>query len=368
MPKSRLDLRDRGGIALQRGRLVKVLALAATVSAMCASVFVGQTFDIQARVSTQGVLRDQTPPEPLNEGFISGVVTSSRGPEAGVWVIAETTDLPTKFRKIVVTDDRGRYVLPQLPAANYKIWVRGYGLVDSKPAESTPGKVLALTAVIAPSPQAAAQYYPGSYWYSLINLPPKSAFPLKIRLGESEAAAVPRDNSSSNFAAIRGTEVESQAQWVFLLKRACEVCHQMGNKATRELEPGLGAFDSPGLAWERRLMSGQIGPQMTGALNNFGHERGLGMFADWSTRIAAGELPPVPPRPQGIERNVVITLWDFGTDKSFVHDIMSTDERNPTLNAYGPIYGPDRATSAIAVVDPVKNTSSMIHVPLRDEE
>jgi hypothetical protein len=33
--------------------------------------------------------------------------------------------------KIVVTDDRGRYVVPDLPRANYNVWVRGYGLVDS---------------------------------------------------------------------------------------------------------------------------------------------------------------------------------------------------------------------------------------------
>ncbi len=78
------------------------------------------------------------------------------------------------------------------------------------------------------------------------------------------------------------------------------------------------------------MMSGQVGPQMTSALNNFGHDRGLAMFADWSSRIAAGEVPPAPPRPQGIERNVVITLWEVGTDRSFIHDVVSTDDRNPT--------------------------------------
>src|SRR5271165_6158706 len=112
---------------------------------------------------------------------IGGVVTSSKGPEAGVWVIAETSDLPTKFRKIVVTDDAGRFVVPDLPKANYKVWVRGYGLVDSEVVNTTLGKTLALNAVIAPTPQAAAQYYPGDYWFSLLNMPPKSAFPMKIR-------------------------------------------------------------------------------------------------------------------------------------------------------------------------------------------
>src|SRR5271157_1178580 len=64
----------------------------------------------------------------INSGDIGGVVTSSKGPEAGVWVIAETTELPTKFVKIVVTDDQGRYLLPDLPKATYQVWVRGYGL------------------------------------------------------------------------------------------------------------------------------------------------------------------------------------------------------------------------------------------------
>src|SRR6266550_168810 len=80
---------------------------------------------------------------------IGGVVTGPNGPEAGVWVIAETTDLPTKFAKIVVTDDQGRYVLPDLPKAKYQVWVRGYGLVDSPKVEAQPGVQVNLKAVIA---------------------------------------------------------------------------------------------------------------------------------------------------------------------------------------------------------------------------
>src|SRR5215207_10442951 len=77
---------------------------------------------------------------------IAGVVTGSKGPEAGVWVIAETSELPTKFVRIVVTDDRGRYLIPDLPKASYSVWVRGYGLVDSPKSTSTVGKTVALTA------------------------------------------------------------------------------------------------------------------------------------------------------------------------------------------------------------------------------
>src|ERR1700722_1942308 len=108
---------------------------------------------------------------------IGGVVTSSHGPEAGVWVIAQTSDLPTKYVKIVVTDDSGRYLIPELPKANYKVWVRGYGLTDSSPVQAAPGQELNLTAKIETDGRAAAQYYPAEYWYSLLKLPPKSAFP-----------------------------------------------------------------------------------------------------------------------------------------------------------------------------------------------
>ena len=94
----------------------------------------------------------------IDSDDIGGIVTSDKGPEAGVWVIAETTDLPTKFAKIVVTDDRGRYVIPDLPKATYSVWVRGYGLVDSPKVRITPGKAMNLKAVTAPNPRAAAEY------------------------------------------------------------------------------------------------------------------------------------------------------------------------------------------------------------------
>src|SRR5262245_62647100 len=81
---------------------------------------------------------------------IGGLVTSAKGPEVGVWVIAETTELPTKFARIVVTDDRGRYVIPDLPTASYQVFVRGYGLVDSPRQTAKPGQQLNLTATVAP--------------------------------------------------------------------------------------------------------------------------------------------------------------------------------------------------------------------------
>src|SRR5215510_6520445 len=80
----------------------------------------------------------------IGSSDIGGTVTGPNGPEAGVWVIAETTDLPTRLIKSVVTDDRGRYLVPDLPKASYNVWVRGYGLVDSPKVKATPGQQLSL--------------------------------------------------------------------------------------------------------------------------------------------------------------------------------------------------------------------------------
>ena len=112
-------------------------------------------------------------------------------------------------------------------------------------------------------------------------------------------------------------EMKSQAQFLRNLKSGeCWACHQLGNKATREFPEGLGTFDSPVAAWHRRLQSGQAGGNMMSGLETLGSKRALAMFADWTSRIEAGELPPAPPRPQGMERNVVITQWDWADPES----------------------------------------------------
>ena len=124
-------------------------------------------------------LSAQQTPQPavrIAEHDLGGVVTGKNGPEAGVWVIAETTGLPTPFAKIVVTDDQGRYLVPDLPPANYDVWVRGYGLVDSPRVVTTPGKTVNLQAVPASNAAAAAQYYPAVYWFSLLNIPDEGQF------------------------------------------------------------------------------------------------------------------------------------------------------------------------------------------------
>ena len=125
-------------------------------------------------IGAAGARQGSTATVAVDGDDIGGVVTGPKGPEAGVWVIAETTELPTRFVRIVVTDDRGRYLVPDLPKATYSIWVRGYGLVDSPKTKAQPGKSLNLTAVPAPDPRAAAAIYPAGYWLSLLKVPEKS--------------------------------------------------------------------------------------------------------------------------------------------------------------------------------------------------
>lgn len=282
---------------------------------------------------------------------IGGVVAGDSGPEAGVWVIAETADLPTKFAKIVVTDDNGRYVLPDLPDANYDVWVRGYGLVDSPKVQAQPGAHLDLTAVTAPDAAAAAQYYPAGYWLSLLHAPAPSEFP----------GTGPTGNGIS-------PDIKNQQDWLRRLKSGgCTACHQLGTKGTREIPPGLGEISSSTAAWERRILSGQAGGNMANGLANMGAQHALTVLADWTDRIAAGEVPPAPPRPQGLERNIVITQWDWAGPKVYLHDEVSTDRRNPTVNANGKIYGAlELSADYLSVLDPVTHTASEVPLTVRD--
>ena len=280
------------------------------------------------------------------QNAIKGIVTNGKTAEVGVWVIAETDELPTKFAKIVVTDERGRFVIPELPKASYQVWVRGYGLVDSKKVKATPGRApLRLKASIAPNEGSAAQYYPPIYWYSMLSIPGKSEFPIG--------------------------KAHTQAEWLDTVKtNGCIGCHALGTAATRTVPNALGHFANSQEAWARRITSGQAMTSMVNVIARADTDRMLRQFADWTDRVATGELPAERPlRPQGVERNVVITLWDWSNPKAYLHDEVSTDKRNPRLNANGKLYGAtEESTDLLPVLDPVKNVATEMHHPVRDPE
>ena len=200
----------------------------------------------------------QRPAVATDADDIGGVVTGPRGPEAGVWVIAETTNLPTKFVRIVVTDDQGRFLVPDLPKASYNVWARGYGLVDSSKTQAQPGQMLNLMAMPAANAKAAAEYYPAQYWLSLMRVPGAHDFP----------GTGPQGNGIS-------PNIKNQAQWIAdsIATDACISCHQIGNKLTRTM-PTSARRRSPrrppgGNAASSR---GRRAAQMIGRFNQIGKD------------------------------------------------------------------------------------------------
>ncbi|HLF10498.1 MAG TPA: carboxypeptidase-like regulatory domain-containing protein, partial [Gammaproteobacteria bacterium] len=197
----------------------------------------------------------------IDNDDIGGTVNGPAGPEAGVWVIAETEDFATRYAKIVVTDDQGRFVIPDLPAASYQVWVRGYGLVDSTKAPANPGQTLSITATVAPSPAAAAAVYPAAYWYSMMKVP-----------AADEVSSLP-GGVNQYLASIKNL--------------SCIGCHQIGQLATRTLPTEFSSMSHHD-AWVRRIQSGQAGAQTLGsAMNQLGGVPPK-YLADWTERVAKG--------------------------------------------------------------------------------
>ena len=189
------------------------------------------------------------------------------------------------------------------------------------------------------TPRAAAEYYPAGYW----------------------SLADPRAGEERSFPARPANgiapSIRSQAEWLRNLKSGgCTACHQLGTKGTREIPKALGAFDSSAPPGSGGSSPDRRAPTWSTGSAGSGRERSR-LFADWTDRIAAGEVPPAPPRPQGVERNVVITEWDWADPKAYLHDEVSTDRRKPTVNANGPIYGAlELSADYVPVLDPVRHT------------
>ncbi len=279
---------------------------------------------------------------------ISGTVTSPHGPEAGVWVIAETTELPTKFVKIVVTDDKGRYLLPELPTC--RLQRLGARL---RPRQFAEGAWRARQASRSRR-GAGAQPRGGRAILSgdLLVLDGEDSRRRSVRRqerdpAEGDAAAIPdrRSRTSNASAAISSAS----------LRRA------------RSPPPSAISISSrPGSAASNPAKSAT---QMVGAAGSMGGVP-LHYFADWTERVAKGELPSEKPqRPQGVERNIVITEWEWGSPSTYLHDLISTDKRNPTVNAYGPLFGStEYSTDDLPILDPKTNTASTFHAPHRDAD
>ncbi len=286
-------------------------------------------------------------------GYITGVVQGEKGPEAGVWVIADTKDLQTQLIKIVVTNDQGKFMLPELPGANYSVWVRGYGLADSTPIEMKPSTTpVTLKVNNAKTPQEAAKAYPGDYWLSMMAPPTKDKFP----------GTGPEGNGT-------GRGMVTQDHWINSLKSGCNFCHQLGNALTRDTSHVFKAkpeLHTDTEAWEWRLGVGVRGTNMYSLLGQMGKDPTLNSLATWTEDIEKGVVPPTPPRPTGIERNIVATLWDVGDDHSFMHDQISTDKNHPTINGGGPNYAVNAGHGQLVIMNQSDNSTLALDIPTRE--
>ena len=284
---------------------------------------------------------------------IGGVVTSAKGPEAGVWVIAETTELPTRFASMVVTDDRRALCLPDLPKANYSIWVRGYGLVDSPKVKSAPGKILNLKAVVAPNEAAAAQILSGD---PLVFDDEDSGEERVRRQGDSSAKDDPRRLFESD---------EEQRLRQLPCDRPALDAH-----VSEKCAVPIGKFANAEEAWFRRIQSGQCGVQMFARMTKelggapvqifcrLDRPRRQGRVAAYETRAAA-------------RRRAQYRRHDLGLvdDKKYLHDLIASDRRYPTVNAYGPLYGStEYSIDMIPILDPKTHTVKHFPAPVRDAD
>ena len=292
----------------------------------------------------------------IDNDDIGGVVTGAHGPEAGVWVIAETRSTPTRLIKSVVTDDRGRYVVPDLAAGEYNVWVRGYGLVDSPKVKSAPGKASTSRRWPRRTRRPRRSTTPRSTGSRCCRCRPRATSPAPVtRATASRRTSRARANGSATSST--PTAARAAIRWAA--------------RPRATIPPTiLGKSETLKAAWDRRIQSGQAGGGMSARFTQVGRERALSMYADWTDRIAKGELPTAtPPRPQGVERNVVVTMWDWADPKVYLHDEISSDKRNPTVNANGPIYGAlEESGDYFPVVDPKTNTASQIKIAPRDPD
>jgi hypothetical protein len=285
-------------------------------------------------------------------GTITGVVASEKGPEAGVWVIAETRDLPTSLRKIVVTGDDGKFLLPELPRGNYEVFARGYGLVDSPRVKAALGQDIKLAPTVAKTPQEEARIYPGPYWFSMMKIPAPTEFP----------GTGPEGNGiSTAFKTVEAYNHELNE---------CVHCHTLGGTEWTRTQPPNTEKDYTSSVdmWDKRVRMGQRASEMNNVMTGLGRQRALQMFADWTDRIAKGEVPAVKPaRPAGVERNVVITSWEWGTTMTKIHDITATDKRNPRVSPNSPVYGTDIARDYLSILDPVSNSTRELYIPTLED-
>ena len=276
---------------------------------------------------------------------------STDGPEAGVWVIAETDELEDGVpqdrrhrRRTGSTCCRSCRTRPSRSGSAATGWS------TPEPVAARPDQELDLTAVVAASPQEAAQVYP-------LHL-------LAVAHQPARRARVPGHRSRGQ----RHQPADGQPGRVDQQPEGLQRCHQVGNKRTREI-PDLDDFDSARSAWADRVQRGQRGSLMNSFVTRFGPDAGLDMLVDWTDRIAAGEAPPRPAPAAGHRAQRRADDVELGRHVAFVHDEIATDKRNPRVNRpTARSTASDIGNDFLLVTDTLAHSSKMIKIPLREND
>ena len=235
---------------------------------------------------------------------IAGIVKDEAGhPLAGAWVTGVNATTSSHPRKTVVTDENGRYVIPDLPGPNpYQVRARVYGYADRWIKNVSAGTVVNIEYQAQDrlgSKETAAQY-PAQYWLSLVDVPSESK--------------------------VKAAGFEDQRHWMGQFNMVCQLCHQLGTAATRR--PKTRA------EWDAVL---KLAGNMDGFANLLNRDLLLDALAGWSEKIKGGALPPeASPRPAGKAAQYILSEWEVGTPFSYQHDLAASYVWDPAIGAAPP--------------------------------
>lgn len=286
---------------------------------------------------------------------IGGTVSNAGDPLVGAWVTAmmltgeqiQPTDsdigyAPVNMLKTVVTDNNGNYIIPDLdPDQEYDVMIRVYGYPDvTITGQSTGNRTdYEYSDADVLSQQDAAQAYPANYWKSMIDYPSAERI-AQIDVNEDEQPDYPA----------------GPTQYIGNMWLGCELCHQIGNEATRvpKTEAGWDAV------W-------QLAGAMDGTADRLDRPLMMETMAAWSDKIADGEVPPQPPRPGGEAGRYILTQWYAGTPFTYAHDMSSTQRHYGTVNINGPVWSCDIGQDYYYELDIVNNRQRAWKVPTIDD-
>ena len=114
-------------------------------------------------------------------------------------------------------------------------------------------------------------------------------------------------------------------------------------------------FKSGEEAWMRRIQSGQAGEHDDQPARRPVGRRAVQIFRRMDRSHRQGRTAQGRSRRGRKASNATwsITSWEWSTPDKYLHDLISSDRRHPTVNANGPLFGsPEYSTDNMPILDP----------------